>query len=203
MATVMGIRCAASKPKIPPSHRPHPLRNANFLPIFVFVINSIRMEYKFDAVVEIVGINPFVRVPEGILEKIFEEAGRDKGPIPVAGKINNAPYKQTLMRFRGLWRLYINMKMLKNSPRRIGENVALTIAFDPKKRTIEPHPKLLEALGKNEEAKRVFDGLTPSKRHEIVRYISFLKSEEGVERNVGRAIGFLLGEGGFGGRERV
>jgi uncharacterized protein YdeI (YjbR/CyaY-like superfamily) len=50
--------------------------------------------------------------------------------------------------------------MIKNSP---------AIAFDPNERTIKPHPKLLEALEKNNETKKIFDGLSPSKRHEIIR----------------------------------
>jgi hypothetical protein len=106
------------------------------------------MEYKFNAVIEIIGINPFVCIPENILEEIFKQAGRNKCPIPIIGKINNNPYKQTLVKFKGLWRLYINTTMLKNSPNKIGENIILTIAFDPNERIIKSHPKLLEALEK-------------------------------------------------------
>jgi hypothetical protein len=36
-------------------------------------------------VIEIIGINPFVFIPENILENIFEQAGKNKGPIPVKG----------------------------------------------------------------------------------------------------------------------
>jgi hypothetical protein len=160
------------------------------------------MEYKFNAIIEIIGINPFVCIPEDILEKIFKQAGRNKGPIPIIGKINNNLYKQTLVKFKGLWRLYINTTMLKNSPDKIGENIILTIAFDPNERTIKPHPKLLEALEINNEAKKIFDELSPSKRHEIVRYISFLKSAESVDRNIKKAIDFLLGKGSFVGRNK-
>jgi hypothetical protein len=160
------------------------------------------MEYKFNAAIEIIGINPFVCIPENILEEIFKQAGRNKGPIPIIGNINNNPYKQTLVKFKGLWRLYVNTQMLKDSPNKIGENIILTIAFDPNKRTIKPHPKLLEALEKNNEAKKIFDELSPSKRHEIIRYISFLKSEESIDRNIKKAMDFLLGKGRFVGRDK-
>jgi hypothetical protein len=166
-------------------------------------MDEIIMEYEFNAVIEIVGINPFVSVPEDVLEKIFEQAGKNKGPLPVTGTINNNPYKQTLVKFKGLWRFYINTAMLKNSPRRIGETITLTIAFDPDKRTIEPHSTLLAALEQNSEAKKVFEGLPPSRKHEIVRYISFLKSEESIDRNVRKAIDFLLGKGRFVGRDKL
>jgi hypothetical protein len=159
------------------------------------------MEYRFDAVIEIIGANPFVGVPEDILEELFKQAGKDKSPIPVKGTLNKSPYQQTLVKFKGLWRLYINTTMLKNSPTRVGETITLTITFDPDERTIQPHPKLLEALKSNNEAKQIFDGLPPSKQHEIIRYLSFLKSEESIDRNVKRAIDFLLGNARFVGRD--
>jgi hypothetical protein len=158
-------------------------------------------EYKFKATIGIIGANPFVYIPEDILGDIFRQAGKDKGFIPIKGTVNNKPYKQTLVKYKGSWRLYINTTILKNSPKRIGEEIDVTIAFDPVKRTIDPHPKLLGALENNIKAKNVFDGLSPSKRNEIIRYISFLKSEESIDRNVKRAIDFLLGNGRFIGRD--
>ena len=156
----------------------------------------------FKARLEIIGINPFVFVPEEILAGIFEEAGRKKGPVPVCGSVNGEPYIQTLVKYSGHWRLYINTIMLPDSPRKIGEIIEVTIGFDPNDRTISPHPELLKALDESEEAREVFDGLTPSLQKEIVRYISFLKSEESVKTNVQKAIGFLLGKNRFVGRDK-
>lgn len=157
---------------------------------------------EFKAKLEIIGINPFVFVPEEILAGIFEEAGRNKGPVPVCGSVNGEPYIQTLVKYSGHWRLYINTIMLPDSPRKIGEIIEVTIGFDPNDRTISPHPELLKALDESEEAREVFDGLTPSLQKEIVRYISFLKSEESVKTNVQKAIGFLLGKNRFVGRDK-
>jgi hypothetical protein len=158
------------------------------------------MSYKFNAEIEIIGINPFVCIPEDILENIFKQANKTSGHIPVKGTVNNNPYKQTLVKFKGLWRLYINTTILKDSPKRVGENIEITISFDPNERTITPHPKLLKALENNIEAKTIFDGLSSSKKHEIIRYISFLKTEESIDRNVKKAVDFLLGKGKFVGR---
>jgi hypothetical protein len=160
------------------------------------------LNYSFNADLEIIGANPFVRIPVEILDKLFKEAKKDKGYIPIKGTVNDIPYTQTLVKYKGEWRLYINMAMLKNSPNRIGENIALTVELDMSDRHIEPHPKLLVALNANSEAKAVFDGLSPSKRHEIVRYISFSKTDATVERNVKKAIEFLLGNGRFVGRDK-
>lgn len=156
--------------------------------------------YAFHAILEIVGINPYVQVPETILTEIFNQAGKNKGHIPVAGTINNLSYQQTLLKYGGLWRLYINTLMLKNSPKRIGETIEVTIEFDPSDRTIKPHPNLIVALKNNLEAGAIFDSLTPSMQKEIVRYISSLKTEESRSRNIERAIDFLLGKSTFIGK---
>lgn len=157
---------------------------------------------KFKAEIEIIGINPFVHVPDKVLTSIFNQAGKEKGHIPISGTINTIPYRQTLVKFRGAWRLYINTTMLKNSPKRIGETIELTVEFDTAGRIIKPHPKLVKALSANQKAKIKFDSLRPSLQHEIVRYISNLKTEESVGRNVVKAINFLLGKDRFIGRDK-
>jgi hypothetical protein len=158
--------------------------------------------HTFKANIEIIGINPFVYVPATILTDLFKQAGKDKGAIPIRGTINDLPYKQTLVKYSGDWRLYINTAMLKNSPKRIGERITLTIEFDPSDRKIAPHQKLVKALHENKQAKAIFDNLTPSMQHEIVRYIAHLKTEESIDRNVIKAIDFLLGKGRFIGRDK-
>lgn len=157
--------------------------------------------HTFQARIDIIGINPYVQVPETILTEIFKQAGKDKGHIPIAGTINGLPYQQTLVKYCGLWRLYINTTMLKDSPKRIGESIELSIQFDSSDRSIQPHPKLTEALANDAEAQSVFDQLSPSMQKEIVRYIANLKTEESIQRNVEKAIGFLLGKGSFIGRK--
>jgi len=158
--------------------------------------------YAFEATIELIGINPYVQIPETILAKIFNQAGKDKGHIPIKGTINDLPYQQTLVKYSGLWRLYINTVMLKNSPKRIGERIQVTIQLDLSDRTIQPHPKLTEALKHNTVAKAVFDQLSPSLQKEIVRYIANLKTEESIHRNIEKAIDFLLGKGPFVGRQK-
>ena len=158
---------------------------------------------KFKAEIQIIGVNPYVLVPSQVLSDIFIQAQKDKGAIPIKGTVNDKPYIQTLVRFKGEWRLYINMKMLTNSPKRIGETIEITIEFDPVKRIIKPHPKFVKALKDNKNAKTVFDNLRPSLQLEIVRYISMLKTEESVDKNVPKAISFLLGKGKFVGRNKL
>jgi hypothetical protein len=158
------------------------------------------MMFKFKAEIAIIGINPYVLLPEDVLTGIFEQANKNKGAIPVCGMINEIPYKQTLLKYSGLWRLYINTLMLKNSPKRIGEVINISIELDHSDRTINPHPKLIEALNQNQEAKAVYERLSPSLKKEIVRYIANLKTAQSIDSNIVRAIDFLLGKGRFVGR---
>jgi hypothetical protein len=161
-----------------------------------------RTVHAFSAILDIIGINPFVPVPESILQAVFVQVGKDRGPIPIKGTINGKGYRQTLVKYRGQWRLYINTEMLDSSPKRTGETIDLTITYDPGDRTISPHPKLVRALGENQRAQEVFHGLSRSKRQEIIKYISFLKTQKSIEVNIKRAILFLEGKGRFLGRDR-
>jgi hypothetical protein len=158
-------------------------------------------QLAFSATLEIIGVNPYVFVPLDILQEIFVQSGKDKGAIPICGTCNGKPYTQTLVRYSGDWRLYINTTMLPKSPERVGETLALTVAFDQISRAIEPHPKFVQALQSCPQAQRVFDALSPSRKHEIVRYIASLKTEAKVDENVIRAIDFLCGRGRFVGRD--
>ena len=157
---------------------------------------------QFSAKIEIIGINPFVFVPDAILQIIFKQAGKNKGFIPIKGSINDNPYRQTLVRYSGEWRLYINTIMLKNSPKRIGEIVTLTITFDPESRAIEMPDDFAKALVENPEANSVFEQLSASRKNEIVRYLARLKTKETLEKNITRAINFLLGKERFVGRDK-
>jgi hypothetical protein len=157
--------------------------------------------HTFSATLELIGVNPFVRVPDDVLNDVFSKAGRSKGPIRVYGSINGHPYEQTLVRYAGQWRLYINLTMLTNSPRRIGEVLAVTLDYNPVSPPALTCLAFEQALAEAPEAKRVFDRLSPSRQNEIVRYLVRLKSEESLARNVERAIGFLLSKNRFVGRD--
>ena len=158
--------------------------------------------YSFTAPLELIGVNPFVQLPVEVLAAIRAQTGRSEGPIRVRGVVNDRPYQQTLVRYAGLWRLYINLAMLSHSPQRIGEEVAVSIEFDPVGPPAPICPALMQALAETPEAQQVFENLSPSRRLEIMRYLARLKTEASLGRNIDRAIGFLLGKNRFVGRGR-
>ncbi|MGC5743598.1 DUF1905 domain-containing protein [Chryseobacterium sp. NFX27] len=156
---------------------------------------------SFTAVLEIIGINPFVFVPEEILTEIFKAAGKDKSPVPVKGTVNGKEFRQNLMKYLGEWRLYVNLLMLKNSPKRIGEMIEVFIEFDDSDRTISIHPKLDAAIKGSAVATRNFENLIPSRKHELIRYINNLKTDASIDRNIEKIIRHLHGETDFFGKK--
>ncbi|MEQ1764261.1 MAG: DUF1905 domain-containing protein, partial [Pyrinomonadaceae bacterium] len=98
----------------------------------------------FSATIYTLGINPIVDTPEEVLNAIFAKAGRSKGPVPVCGTINGARFLQTLVKYQGAWRLYINGPMLKDSGLSVGDIAKIEIEFDPQPRE-EPMPPKLKA----------------------------------------------------------
>ena len=149
-----------------------------------------------------IGVNPFVFLPERVLYKVFLQAGKDKGKIPVKMKIDGHEFPQTLIKWSGSWRLYLNTPMRKAAKKDVGDVANFEIAYDPGERVFPRHPKFEKALLENKEAKKVFDSLRPSLQLEINRYFSFLKAESSVDRNVTKAIQFLLGNGRFVARDK-
>lgn len=156
---------------------------------------------EFQATIEIIGINPFVFVPEEILKQLFEQAGKSKGAIPVKMTIDGHEFEQTLVKYAGEWRLYLNQPMRTAAGKELGAKAVFGLRFDPAERKTPVHPKLEKALKENKAAKKAFDGLSPSLQKEIARYINSLKTEASVDRNIERAINFLLGKERFVGRD--
>lgn len=158
------------------------------------------MKNQFAAKLEIIGINPFVFIPQEILEEIFKTSGKNKSPIPVKGTVNGKEIKQNLMKYLGEWRLYINLTMLKDSPKRIGELLEISIEFDDSDRTILIHPDLDKAIRENSVALKNFENLIPSRKLELIRYINNLKTEASIKRNIEKIIRHLNGETDFFGK---
>ena len=157
---------------------------------------------KFKAKIEIIGVNPFVFLPDRVLDQVFEQAGKNKGKIPIKMKIDGHEFPQTLIKWRGSWRLYLNTPMRTAAQKDVGDMANFEIEYDPIPRTVPIHPKFEKALRENNEAKKVFDSLRPSLQLEINRYFSNLKTESSVDRNVTRAIQFLLGKQRFVARDK-
>lgn len=164
---------------------------------------DIKKPKAFKAEIKIIGINPFIFVAEEALNYIFHQSGKNKGQLPVKIKIDGHEFKQTLVKYAGNWRLYLNTPMRKAAEKDIGDTATFEIDFDTEERKISINPKLVQALAENKQAKDIFDGLAPHLKKEIIRYIANLKTEESIDRNVKKAVQFLLGKERFIGRDGI
>jgi hypothetical protein len=147
----------------------------------------------FSGTIHIIGINPFVTPPAPVLEELFRQARKTQGPIPVRGRLNGKVFTQTLVKYRGLWRLYLNTQMRKDAGVGVGDRATVVIEFDPSPRVTPMHPKLAQALSKNPAAKAAFSRHPPSHQREILRYLHSLKSTDAIERNVEKVVAQLAG----------
>lgn len=148
----------------------------------------------FSATIYKIGINPVIDPPDKILEAIFKQAGRSKGPIPVRGKLNGAEFMQTLVKYKGAWRLYINGPMLKDSGLAIGDLAKIELEFDPRSRDVAVPKELAIALRQDKKANAAYERLSASRRKEIAKYIGSLKTPDSVAKNVERVMRHLRQE---------
>jgi len=147
----------------------------------------------FEATVRKVDINPYVRVPAAVVKALLADAGRTAAPLPVTGTLEGKPFTANVVRFRGLWRLYLNGPMRKTSACDVGDDVSVTLQADLAERTTPMPPAFEAALKKSAKARKAFEALSPYRRKEILRYLGSAKRAETLERNVAKAIDYLLG----------
>jgi hypothetical protein len=148
------------------------------------------MKSGFKAKIYKVGINPCVKVPFSITEKMKPV----KGYIPVTGTINQHSFKQTLCPVKGAeYRLYVNGPMLKGGLTKVGEIARFTIAqnFKPRPEKDASMSKPLKAELTRHSLSKEFESLTAARKKDILKYLNSLKTEETLVRNIARVIAQL------------
>jgi uncharacterized protein YdeI (YjbR/CyaY-like superfamily) len=141
-----------------------------------------------------IGVNPYVRVSPEIIGALQHAAGRTKGAFPVKIRINRKPFAATVVRYQGMWRLYLNTMMRKEAGVEAGDTVAIGIVFDHKPRIVPVPEAFAHAMAGNPRARDAFEKLTPSRRNEILRYLNSLKRAETIEKNIVKIMIILEGE---------
>jgi hypothetical protein len=145
------------------------------------------MKFSFEAKIYKVGINPCVKVPLSITGKMKPV----KGFIQVRGKINNHAFRQTLVPVKDEeYRLYVNGPMLKGSHLTTGDTAQFIIRQDESLRKKKDFPMLGEfkkELSKD-KLENIFEGLTASRKKDILKYLNSLKTKEALQRNIEKVI---------------
>jgi hypothetical protein len=154
---------------------------------------------RFVAPIKILGINPYVHVSAARARAI--KPGWRK-PLPVLVRVNGQP-KAKPWRINmipignGAFYLYLHGDVRRASNTRVGDRVRVEIAFDAAYRNGPMHrmPSWFRIpLSKNAKAMDAWTALIPSRKKEILRYLSNLKSDEARARNVARALDALSGK---------
>jgi hypothetical protein len=159
----------------------------------------------FTAFIEIVGVNPFVHVTGARARRIKPHWRR---PLPVLVRINGEPKEPWRINMmptgRGDFLLYLHGDVRRASGTKVGDKVRVEVQFDAAYRggPASPMPRWFRLpLSAHAMAKKGWEALSPSRKKEIVRYFSRLKSPEARARNVVRALQVLSGkQGRFMGR---
>jgi hypothetical protein len=156
-------------------------------------------------VIELNNINPYVLVSARRVARVRK--GWRK-PLPVCVRVNGKPEKPWRINLMpvgdGSFYLYLHGDVRKASSTEVGQVVTVELEFDDEYRSGPAHAMPLwfsDALDRNQRAKGAWSELIPSRKKEILRYFSWLKTPEAQTRNVERAIDVLSGcKGRFMGR---
>jgi Bacteriocin-protection, YdeI or OmpD-Associated/Domain of unknown function (DUF1905) len=150
---------------------------------------------RFKALIKIHGVNPYVLVSAKRASQL--KPGWRK-PMPVLVQMNGKPEKPWPINMMpvgdGSFRLYLHGSVRKASGTGVGDRVSVEVSFDGKYKGGPAHPMpqwFRAALTKNPRAKQNWRKLIPSRKKEILRYLSALKSPEARECNLARALRVL------------
>ena len=153
---------------------------------------------RFRGLIKIIGVNPYVLVSA---QRASELKPDWRKPMPVLVRINGKPEQPSPINMMpigdGSFRLYLNGVIRKASGTGVGDRVEVEVRFDAKYRSGPAHPMpawFRTALKKNPAASKNWDALIPSRKKEILRYLTALKSPEARERNLVRALKVLSGK---------
>lgn len=155
---------------------------------------------RLSATIQIRDGNPYVLVDKEQVKKIKLDW---KKPIPVLIQVNGKPddpwHINMIPVGNGDFYLYLHGNVRSASQTKVGDFVDVSISFDSSYHNGPMHPMpdwFRDALEKNKTAQENWNTLIPSRKKEVLRYFSWLKSPEAQERNLVKALHILSGKSG-------
>lgn len=127
-----------------------------------------------------------IRVPEEVVEGL----GGGKRP-PVRVTINGHAYRTTVAPVRGEFKIPISAEVREKAGVSAGDEVDVDVELDAEPREVAVPPELAEALERDADARRSFDGLSRSKKRRLVDPIEQAKTAETRQRRIDKALGEL------------
>lgn len=147
---------------------------------------NLNEKYKFSAKIYQTGINWCVDVPFKITNCLIIEKGR----INIKGEINSFVFTKTLMPVKNsTHRLFVNKTMMDGGKTALGEVAIFEIEQVYNKEVKEyTIPRLLTEHLVQSNLMTDFHNLTASKRRAILKYFSYIKTEETLMKNIDKLI---------------
>jgi bacteriocin resistance YdeI/OmpD-like protein/uncharacterized protein DUF1905 len=142
---------------------------------------------RFHSVVQLGGKTATgIPVPEEVVSSL----GPSKRP-PVRVAINGHTYRSTVASRGGQFVLPISAKNRESAGVAAGDEVDVDIELDTEPREVAVLPDFAEALDRDEQARRFFDGLSYSQKQRHVLSIEGAKTAETRQRRIAKAVGTL------------
>ena len=123
-------------------------------------------------------------------EEVVTSLGSSKRP-PVRVTINGHTYRSTLASRGGQFMLPISAENRASAGVAAGDKVEVDIELDTEPREVTMPPDLTEALEREVETKRYFEGLSYSQRQRYVLPIEQAKTAETRQRRIDKALSML------------
>ena len=123
-------------------------------------------------------------------EEVVSNLGPSKRP-PVRVTINGHTYRSTVASRGGEFVLPISAENREGAGVVAGDEVDIDIELDTEPREVAVPPNFAEALDRDEDAKRSFDGLSYSQKRRHVLSIEGAKTSETRQRRIAKAVGEL------------
>ncbi|RYG16482.1 MAG: DUF1905 domain-containing protein [Chitinophagaceae bacterium] len=142
--------------------------------------------YHFKAKIYKTGINWAVDVPLKISEQMLPE----KGYIRIKGQINGFDFIQTLVPVKNApYRLFVNLLMMKGGHTALGDvaNFEIEQNFITIEKMYEMPQLLAEALAQHQLIDD-FNQLRPARIKDILKYLSYVKTEETMRKIIEKVI---------------
>ena len=117
-----------------------------------------------------------------------------RGAVPVAGTIDGAPFRTTLVPVKGgRHRFWVNAEMRKASGAALGDRVAVALRIDEEPPTWHTPPDLADAL-RDEGVLDAFEAMAPGRRGQLLKWLERAVHEDTRARRIARCVEIALAE---------
>ncbi len=127
-----------------------------------------------------------IRVPPGIVDSL----GPSRRP-PVRVTINDYTYRSTVASMNGAFVLPVSAEVRERAGVAAGDEVDVDVELDTEPRQVTVPSDFEEALDREADARRFFDGLSYSNKRRVVIPIEAARAAETRQRRIARAVGAL------------